>query len=238
MLVNSSSSHIIINRQICIPFNWVIWSFPIAGILQIAMHFALKHFLERHPYNPNEIRRIKGRFAESSEGVFEKGHNTVPNIMDNQRKLYYISRKSMRKTKKEEETVLELPLKDSNPDMVEQVEQISFDPSTEETKKESLQFDFILTDETTHSRILDYIMPKYSNGMSYHNLNLAYGVIDKNRKVFLTQSYYASQSVKRCDDNVDDYEFVVLTDKSEFKALCQMNNEIIPCSIRVTQEFE
>lgn len=119
--------------RFAIPINWMIWSFPLAGILQIAVHFALKYFLERHPYNDNEVRRIKGRFAESSESVFEKRHNTVPNIMNNQRKLYPISRKPMRKTKKEEETVVELPLKDSNPDMGNQVEQISFDPSTEKT---------------------------------------------------------------------------------------------------------
>lgn len=224
--------------KFAISFNWMIWSFPVAGILQIAVHFALKYYIKRHPYNPYEIRRIKGKHTERSEGIIEMRHNAVLNTLDNQRKLCSISEKPISKTKGKEETVLELQLKEFNPEMSDQVEQFSFDPSTEENIKESLQFDFILTDETTRSRILDYIKPKYADSMSYQNLNLAYGAIDKNRKIFLTLSYYASQYVKRCDDNLDDYEFVVLTDKSEFKALCQMNNEIIPSSIRVTQGFE
>lgn len=104
--------------------------------------------------------------------------------------------------------------------------------------KESLQFNFILTDDITRKRIVDYIKPKYSDRMSYQNLNLAYGVIDKNRKIYLTLSYYVSQGIKRCDDNVDDYTFVVLTDKSVFKAYCQMNIEIIPSTISVSKGFE
>lgn len=189
----------LINKS-AISFNWIIWSFPAAGILQIGVHFALKYYIKRHPYNPYESN------------------------------LYSISEKSIIKTKGKEEMVPELPLEDSNTGMGNQMEQSLL--------KVSLQFDFILTDETIRSRILDYIKPKYAASMSYQNLNLAYGVVDKNRNIFLTLSYYVSQSVKRCDDNLDDYEFVVLTDQSNFKALCQMNNEIIPSSIRVTQGFE
>ena len=83
------------------------------------------------------------------------------------------------------------------------------------------EFEFVLTDEEKRKRILDYIKPNFDKqgragaNDNYQNLNLAYGVTDKFGTVFVTQSYFMSDFIKRCDD-YDDYSFVVLTGKAAF----------------------
>ena len=79
------------------------------------------------------------------------------------------------------------------------------------------EFEFVLTDEEKRKRILDYVKPRF-DGMAgtvvqYGYLNLAYGVTDKAGTVFVTQSYYMPDGIKRCDD-YDDYSYIVLTGKT------------------------
>ena len=83
------------------------------------------------------------------------------------------------------------------------------------------EFEFVLTDEEKRKRILDYVKPRF-DGMAgtvvqYGYLNLAYGVTDKAGTVFVTQSYYMPDGIKRCDD-YDDHDFVILTGKTAFGA--------------------
>lgn len=83
------------------------------------------------------------------------------------------------------------------------------------------EFEFVLTDEEKRKRILDFVKPYFNEqgraGASddYQNLNLAYGVTDKSGTVFVTLTYYMSDSIKRCDD-YDDYSYIVLTGKTAF----------------------
>lgn len=83
------------------------------------------------------------------------------------------------------------------------------------------EFEFVLTDEEKRKRILDFVKPYFNEqgraGASddYQNLNLAYGVTDKSGTVFVTLTYFMSDSIKRCDD-YDDYSYIVLTGKTAF----------------------
>lgn len=78
------------------------------------------------------------------------------------------------------------------------------------------EFEFVLTDEKMRKRIVRHVNPRYVDSFSHQNLNLAYGVADKEKTIFLTLSYLVTRSIKRNDDNFDDYKYVVLTGNTAF----------------------
>lgn len=106
-----------------------------------------------------------------------------------------------------------------------------------EIKKEQNEFKFVLTDEKLRREIIEKIKQTGSSN-GYNQLNLAYGVVDQERKIFLTLRYYMSQSIKRSNDGVDDLGFMVLTDQALFEASCEENTKGELISFGITEGFE
>ncbi|MGN0606811.1 MAG: hypothetical protein ACI4JM_09845 [Oscillospiraceae bacterium] len=79
--------------------------------------------------------------------------------------------------------------------------------------------EFVLTNENQRKRIIKCAEPSVTDSFSYQNLNLVYGVEDKEKGFFLTLSYYLSDFIKRCDD-YDDYRYVILTKPMSFEISC------------------
>lgn len=79
--------------------------------------------------------------------------------------------------------------------------------------------EFVLTNENQRKRIIKCAEPSVTDSFSYQNLNLVYGVEDKEKGFFLTLVYYLSDFIKRCDD-YDDYSYVVLTKFGRYKVNC------------------
>lgn len=77
------------------------------------------------------------------------------------------------------------------------------------------EFEFILTDEKRLDRLIMKMMynkeePSGFGTMPKPGLNCAYGVKDKENRIFLTLCGYTSQSIKRTYDGTDNYNFAVL----------------------------
>ncbi len=80
--------------------------------------------------------------------------------------------------------------------------------------------EFVLTDEKQRQKILKCAEPSVYDTFSYQNINLAYGVQDKEKGFFLTLVYYVSDMIKRCDDGYDDYAYVILTRFENYTVSC------------------
>lgn len=95
--------------------------------------------------------------------------------------------------------------------IAEETQRVMNEISTEK----AYEFEFVMTDENVIDKIIKDMRykseePSGFGTMPYPDLNCVYGVQDKEKTFFLTCYRSISQMIKRCDDYVDDYEFVVL----------------------------
>lgn len=87
--------------------------------------------------------------------------------------------------------------------------------------KENYEFEYQLTKEETILRILDFIKNQRKDDIDIQNMILGYGVADKHNILFVTRIYYLSDCIKRCDDGIDDFKYVVVTKDDIFSVFCQ-----------------
>ena len=79
-------------------------------------------------------------------------------------------------------------------------------------------FEFVLTDEELRRKILGYVKPTKIDSLSWQNLNLAYGVREKESGAFVTLIWFVSDMIKRCDDWTDESRFAVILGDRIFTA--------------------
>lgn len=79
-------------------------------------------------------------------------------------------------------------------------------------------FEFILTDEELRRKILKYVRPEKTDSLSWQNINLAYGVREKESGAFVTLIWFVSDMIKRCDDFTDESRFVAILGDRIFTA--------------------
>lgn len=75
-------------------------------------------------------------------------------------------------------------------------------------------FKFILTDNITREKMLDFLRPicRSNKDIGYHSINWVDGVYDSENKIFITQVYCVLDGIARCD--VDFYKYIVIEDNS------------------------
>ena len=84
--------------------------------------------------------------------------------------------------------------------------------------RKSYDFEFILTDEELRRKILGYVKPTKTDHLSWQNLNLVYGVREKESGAFVTLIWFVSDIIKRCDDFTDESKFAVILGDRIFTA--------------------
>ncbi|HPT76103.1 MAG: hypothetical protein GX198_00995 [Epulopiscium sp.] len=109
--------------------------------------------------------------------------------------------------------------------------------------EEKYAFEWTLTDNHQIDAIANYVKsyirgyPK-ENDIEVMNVNLAYGVRDKEGKIFLTLIYYLSDSVMRTDTGMDIYKFIYIIDGLVWLASCNVRGgEIVDLNVCKKEHF-
>lgn len=93
-------------------------------------------------------------------------------------------------------------------------------------------YEFVLTDEETRTKLIDFIKPSHFDVASYLNLNVAFGVVDSKRKIFLTLSRCEGLGLNsEGTGNIIRDTYVVITEDKIFKAVCTRAPESVKYDI-------
>lgn len=78
----------------------------------------------------------------------------------------------------------------------------------------------IILNNKQRKRIVKNVKPNKKDFYSYQNLDLLTAVSDDDEKFILTMAYYLSSSIRRTDENYDEYKYVLLTKLGVFNVSC------------------
>lgn len=97
------------------------------------------------------------------------------------------------------------------------------------------EFEFILTNNRLDNLIMGMMYgkeePSGFGTMPKPGLNCAYGVKDKENRIFLTLCGYTSQSIKQTYDGTDDYYFAVMLNGAyQYRGIKEMIIGTVSCS--------
>lgn len=99
-------------------------------------------------------------------------------------------------------------------------------------------FKFILTDNITREKMLDFLRPicRSNKDIGYENINWVDGVYDNENKFFITQIYCVLDGIARCD--TDFYEYIVIIDNKTVFTVT--NNRIIGrgYDFRISRDYQ
>ena len=100
-------------------------------------------------------------------------------------------------------------------------------------------FKFILTDNITREKMLDFLRPicRTNKDIGYQSINWVDGVYDSENKIFITQIYCVPDLIACCD--VDFYEYIVIEDNSVVFTVTNNYNYIIQdYDFRISRNYQ
>lgn len=101
--------------------------------------------------------------------------------------------------------------------------------------------DYVLLENNIVNMLVQYIEKQPRKSFDRQNINLAYGVYDSDSNVYFALTYFQSDSIKRCDDYFDDYDYAVITENTIFTlSWMQRSKEVknIRCSVPISENYE
>lgn len=113
---------------------------------------------------------------------------------------------------------------------IEQTSDIENEFQFSDNQVEKYEFEWVLADKIQILTISEYIRnnTKISlDNLDRQSVNLAYGVTDKDRKIYLTLIYYLSDLVMRTDTFIDVYKFAFIAGSEVLLTSCGIRREEI-----------
>lgn len=100
-------------------------------------------------------------------------------------------------------------------------------------------FEFILTDNITREKMLEFLRPicRTNKDIGYSNINWVDGVYDNDNKIFITQIYCVSDGIARCDMDFCNY-IVIVDNNTVFTVTNDFNHITRDYDFRISRDYQ